>query len=696
MRWILVLCLLASGCIDDAEARGPGSRRMRRRGGSGVVVPPPVALDSPSALRYAYFGYGQSLWRDDPPVLSSVQPYDNVRAAGASLVDMVETTGETAASGMLNQITSIRAAENDGIAWVRYGSGAPIADISQGSALYNQSLTQAGQADTQVDLLTQTMEIEAIVMLHGSSDEIASPPTNTAAVYLPAIAALRRNFEADLASYRNPQGLSMFVIQTMAWTGFYETSEIAMQIVDLADSEPTRIILLGPDYFYVYTDAYHPTNVGHRWTGQMVGKVLEAHFFDLAPRGLYWQPLRPTSLVADGSTVRVYVRVPCLRYGTPRCGASPPLARDITLVSDRTLAGLGLIDGFRYIDTGVGIAPTLTSVTQASTCAECAADEWRIDLGLNAPARAGSSVGYADIPFSGVGTTCEPAASHSPGCNAAGNWRDTDNTAPESGTSNLANWLIGFNEPVSGGVVASGVEQIANSQALEYSDNTEYLTIADNAVFDFTTAMTVFSIVRPATGSLVASQHIAGKWVNGSSQSWLFRTDTLDTDDLIFFASTTSNFKRCTGCDLAVDTTYCVAVVYDGGLSNSDRVTIYVGPAGSSMSEPTQSVSGTIPTTLVNSTGALTFGFTSGNIAGTFDEPAVWNAALSQSTLSAICQGYTGTSKADLMNAVGLTDPVGWWPAEGDSGTTVTDATGGGRNGTLISGGSIGAPPAIP
>ena len=37
MRWILALCLLASGCLPDAEARGPGSRRMQRRGQSTVL-----------------------------------------------------------------------------------------------------------------------------------------------------------------------------------------------------------------------------------------------------------------------------------------------------------------------------------------------------------------------------------------------------------------------------------------------------------------------------------------------------------------------------------------------------------------------------------------------------------------------------------------------------------------------------------
>jgi hypothetical protein len=317
---------------------------------------------------------------------------------------------------------------------------------------------------------------------------------------------------------------------------------------------------------------------------------------------------------------------------------------------------------------------------------------------MSGDVRSGSSFDYAYYPTGdgSVNFACEPAASYAPGCNAAGNWRDTDTTVPESGSSTLYNWLIHFPPmAVSGGVEPTGAPTIANAQAIEYSDNTEYVEVLDDDTLDFTTAFTYFEVIRP-TGTIVAARNLISKWTPTTGQSWLLRTDGVDADDLVFYATSTSNFARCTGCDIPTDATTCVALVYDGSQPDDEEADFYTGAAGGPMTRPAQSISGDIPSTLLVSTAPVRFGYTSVNLDGVFDSFALWNVVLTNDQLSAICGAYSQTTEADLMNLTGVAAPVLWINAEGDSGTAATDKSGNGNDGTLTSGAAFVSTPALP
>lgn len=57
MRWILVLCMLSSGCLPDAEAGGPGSRHSQRRSataGAGSIIASGGVSDPGPLDRYTW------------------------------------------------------------------------------------------------------------------------------------------------------------------------------------------------------------------------------------------------------------------------------------------------------------------------------------------------------------------------------------------------------------------------------------------------------------------------------------------------------------------------------------------------------------------------------------------------------------------------------------------------------------------
>jgi hypothetical protein len=440
-----------------------------------------------------------------------------------------------------------------------------------------------------------------------------------------------------------------------------------------------RFFLTGPGYYLPFTDAVHTTAAGKQHYGQMAGKALE-----LLWDGVAWEPLRPRRIIQDGNFARIYFITPCLRYPEgERCSASPPLTFDTTVVSDRTFLNTSLSDsiryGFRYIDTNIqGVQPRMISApVVAATCAECAADESRVDIEFSSPPRAGSDIAYADIPQTGTAIGC---ISHGlgAGCNAAGNLRDTDEITGWTGAYSLNNWAVAFQHPLTGGATPANPPTISNATAMDIG-GTDFWSTPDAAALDFTTEMSWFMIYRPNTQ--VANNIIMSHATSGASQAFILRQGT-SADDIIWQFGSTSNYKRCDSCNLVINTTYCLAGSYNGARTGGDRARIYLGRPGVSFSQPANSQIGTIPATMAADTAAFRVGFTSANADVILDEVAVWNTALTEGQLRAICYAYTGSQTADLENTNDLPVPLLWWRHDGDSGGTVTDAVAGTYNGT--------------
>lgn len=672
---VLILALVACAPAEAGPTHGPKHGPAMKP--SGIPIPPPILLTD-TAPRYAVLQYGQSPagTSGSASALSTTQPYSNDRVTLTSLAACVETTSETCLSSTLNEITSIRAGENNLIGFTRFATDTAITDMSIGDAIYTQAVTQS------LDMLTPaaTGRLTAISFLQGETDVIDATPRAT---YVASMGALRSDFEASFAANGSlaPQGLAMFYRQTPGWTSYSATNtDVILAQLDRHENGLNRFFLVGPAYYLPFTDAVHTTAAGKQHEGMQMGKAIEATLWS----GRGWEPLRPRRAIADGATLRVYYAVPCLRYlSGERCSASPPLALDTTIVSNRTNAHLagteGLYSGFRYVDAGTpGVSPRVsTPPAIAATCAECAFDEWRVDIVMSSEARSGAYLGYADISQTGSALGCTGHGLGA-GCNAAGNLKDLDETTGWTGAYSLNNWAVASRTEISEGATPTQVTQIANATAMAIG-GTAHWTVPDVPALDFTTEFSWFTIYRANTQ--VANDIIMSHATSGASQAFIIRQGTF-ADDIVWQFGSTSNYKRCDSCNLVTGTTYCLAGSYNGGRTGADRARIYLGRPGVSFSQPSNSQIGTIPASMAADTAALRFGYISATADVILDETALWNVALTEGQLRAICYGYGQDVTPDLENITDLPVPLAWYRHDGDGAGTVTDHIAGTYNGT--------------
>lgn len=174
------------------------------------------------------------------------------------------------------------------------------------------------------------------------------------------------------------------------------------------------------------------------------------------------------------------------------------------------------------------------------------------------------------------------------------------------------------------------------------TDSSEYVTIAHNAAFDFTTQMSISMWIRKTGGTFSSAVDFMSRW-GSSLNSWQVRTTAVGQLSLYIASSGTNSSNRydCTG--FAGNTAYHVVWTYNAG-----TVVQYVdGSVNGSCS-----VAGSIPTSLQTaargiSIGAL-FDGTSG-AAGDYDEVALFNVALTSGEVASL---RNGTHPADNISGV--------------------------------------------
>lgn len=714
MRLIALLGLAASllsACdptslrIEEAYA-ARGKLRGDRRSREGVATSDPQFFFAGGSQRLGISMLGNSQAGGIGTALSVAQAESNQRATG-SLIALVETdpTGETPLSGICNQF----ATENDTVCFNRYSSGANLEDLDSGSTQYIQTTDQATEADG--DVGGGLYELNAIALLTGSSDVVNGI---TAASYLATLLRFQTDIQRDIQTATGQTTpVLVFTVQTSSWTTTDTTAVIPGAAWQGALSRPTRIFLVAPSYFVGYADNHHFNADGKLWMGQQIGKVMDATLLGLMayadgvglPR-LNWLPLGPASVTASGSVVTVLVDVPCRRYATPRCSATPPIVLDTTLVVAATNSG------FRYIDTGGGTPPTISSVAIPACAAP--ATQCAINITMSAAPRDGSSIGYADYATGGDG--CNSAN----GCPARGNVRDNDNTTAESAAHNMGNWLIEFTLPITSGTVpitmdgtsagvASqtgaitgagalagavagvatqtgavanlGIPTLTNTYSVSMS-GANYMSIVDHAALNFGQHMTMCSWMRETT--LGANRNLIAQYGAGGNSYILKSNDTVASDELYVLATSTSNTAITNAANLTTATWYHICAVFDGTqAAEGDRWALYVNGSASADTN-----AGTTPTTLVDSTQQITWGFTSASMAGYADELAFWNTSLTAANLLDIYNARTAGNVPDLEHAScpGNASLVLWCRGgddDGGAGTSCTDRVAGTHTGTL-------------
>lgn len=184
----------------------------------------------------------------------------------------------------------------------------------------------------------------------------------------------------------------------------------------------------------------------------------------------------------------------------------------------------------------------------------------------------------------------------------------------------------GSNDLTDNNTVTSAAGKLGDAAQFTVA-NGEYLSVADNASLDLTTAMTLAGWVY--ADSLI-SAYIASKWDYGTNGAWGFKMQSgplqaYITDSLGDVGSNVGEGST----SLSVSTWYHVALVYDGTQTgNANRLKLYVNGAAE-----TVSFSGAIAASLQNSSADLRLGRLGAvdqNWDGRMDEFGLWGRALSE------------------------------------------------------------------
>lgn len=271
--------------------------------------------------------------------------------------------GETFAAGMALNMTSNGIFVSMARAAYNILDLTPLNSTVTGFIHFSNLAGAAQRARDICDGEGTTMTVGPVLFKHGEADGAAG---TTKANYKTRLLALQQETE-DMLDVANKAsvGTLPFICdqQALGQTGL-TYGEIAVAVVELHRSNPTRIVCAGPTYHLEYTavNDVHMTSNGYRNYGEKLGQVYQA----VLDGG--WNPCHITGVSRSGTTITVSVHVP-----------TAPLVKDTTLVASVTN------DGFTY--SGANI--TGVSITDVGTSGGTATIEITID------AAAGGTLSYA-------------------------------------------------------------------------------------------------------------------------------------------------------------------------------------------------------------------------------------------------------------------------------------------------------------
>ncbi|MEI8269909.1 MAG: fibronectin type III domain-containing protein, partial [bacterium] len=390
-------------------------------------------------------GYGGT------PLLSSAQPYNNKMPTGAeelgtTLVPLVEVNRETIRSALANNLTALSPNQDYQSAVTLHAVGnTAYVGLKKGTVPYSNGITQVTNVFNAVPGLGKVDRVVGVVTIHGEADLQAGTSAST--------------YEADLVEWQNDyqtdakaitgqiDNVPLFTDQMMSFTGYnHATSIIPGAQLSASENNPGKIFLVGPKYFFTYSDYAHLTNTSYRWLGGYYAKVMKKVLIDKES----WRPLGPDTIVRSANIIYANFHVP-----------AGQLAFDTTIVSPRSNYG------FEYADS--------TSSANISSVEILDADTVKITLS-NIPTGYSQKLRYAYTGTAGSSPGAQNVGS------AAGNLRDTDSSVSLAGDS-LYDWSVSFDKSISSAndatlPVVTGFSIPVNSGNLNIPINT--FTATDN------------------------------------------------------------------------------------------------------------------------------------------------------------------------------------------------------------------------
>jgi hypothetical protein len=351
-------------------------------------------------------GTGQSLAVGTTPILSTTQPYHNLRLSlgnltvppydpnnssltMAPLTERVNATGypapypnnlygETPHTAMGNQISSM-ALTNLGVDYItahtivgESGQGMSVickgaTDTGSTGRAYAATLFEVSAIKRLATASNKTYGVGAIIITHGETDA-----GNTS--YESRLYQLWSDYNQDLRAITGQsQPIPLLVSQQHAYPSTSGTSASTLAQWKIGVDYPGVIICTGPKYQYSYqSDGIHLINTDYQQLGEKYGEV----YYEKVIRGNDWQPLQPMSAEQSGRVITVNFHVPVL-----------PLVWNNTLPSPNQSALTEWRNGKGFEVSASGTRITISSV-------EILNSSVRITCASDLPA-SGVKVGYA-------------------------------------------------------------------------------------------------------------------------------------------------------------------------------------------------------------------------------------------------------------------------------------------------------------
>lgn len=369
-------------------------------------------------------GQSLALGMTSVPALSTTQPYDNLSLSNnllgfaAPLIDLVESFNmESPSSGIANTLHAMDTLSRPVVIGLHASSGSPYLDLKKGSGPYTRAMAQVTNAKAEVAAMggNAVYRPVGVTVVHGEADNYAG----NASQYQGYLEEWQHDYEADIsAAMGSPVTFPMFVSQmNTGWTG-----EMALAQLKAHKDNPGKIILIGPKYFYSYTDDLHLENFESKHLGEMFGKVIHQTVL----LGNPWSPLMPTAVNRIGNVITLDFHIP---YGA--------LALDTVSIAKRPNYG------FEFLQTG-GNTVDIVSVALVN-------GNTQVEVTLDAiPTGSDQLLRYAYTCYHG-GTDFGMCGNAEDSSSVGGNLRDTDSrVSPAIGSTGipLYDWGVTFEEPV--------------------------------------------------------------------------------------------------------------------------------------------------------------------------------------------------------------------------------------------------------
>jgi hypothetical protein len=234
-----------------------------------------------------------------------------------------------------------------------------------------------------------------------------------------------------------------------------------------------------------------------------------------------------------------------------------------------------------------------------------------------------------------------------------GYWKMDETSGNAADASGNGNTLVNNSTtPFTGAKFALGAE---------FDGSTDFFDATDNAAYSQTGSVTLTAWIIP--DSVTGSHNIVGKW-DGSNESYLLSTEG---DELRMYVET-GNHQTTTAANLAINTTYHVTGVYN---ASTRSVSLYVN----GVLYASTTTAGTIPASITDDAGEFSVGAedTGGTAANFFDghidDIRFYGRALNEREVYSLYNWAPG--------------PLGYWPIDEGTGTSVADKSGNGNTGTV-------------